>query len=137
MAVEIENADSSEASSRIYIENLNCEFIDIDNSEIGIIESKARTLYPVSWIVNSAVLKRVDTPFSLKAGDTVTLSLKYSPSSASVDFGLLTPDGMFYYVSVKTGKIDQILEAEEDNQYYFAVRNNSTGTIEVVGSVEC
>lgn len=36
------------------------------------------------------------TSFPLAAGETVTIKASYSPFSASVDFGLIAPNGVYY-----------------------------------------
>ena len=76
-----------------------------------------------------------DTVFPLEAGETVTINASYSPISASMDFGLIAPDGYFYYVNVKSGKIDKTIRVDERGNYMFAVRNNSSSTVSVVGFV--
>ena len=73
--------------------------------------------------------------FSLEAGETVTINCSYSPASASVDFGLIAPDGYFYYVNSTNGSINSTLAVTVRGQYTLAVRNNSSNTISVVGYV--
>ena len=80
-------------------------------------------------------LVAANSSFPLLAGDKVTIKASYSPFSASVDFGLIAPDGNFYYVNVDNGSIDKTIKVEERGNYTFAVRNNSTGTISVSGYI--
>lgn len=76
-----------------------------------------------------------DTTFPLEAGETVTISAVYSPDNASMDFGLVDPDGVFHYFNVTDGSIDKTIRVSESGHYTFAVRNNSGNTVRVSGFV--
>lgn len=76
-----------------------------------------------------------DSSFSLEADETVTINASYSPSSASVDFGLIAPDGLFHYINTTSGSINKIIRVDERGSYTFAVRNNSSNTVSVVGFI--
>ena len=73
--------------------------------------------------------------FPLEAGETVTINAVYSPRSASVDFGLIAPDGLFHYINTTDGNIDKTIRVDQRGNYTFAVRNNSSDTISVSGFV--
>lgn len=73
--------------------------------------------------------------FSLEAGEEVTIKASYTPFSASVDFGLIMPDGYFHYINVNGGSFDKTFKVEERGYYTFAVKNNSSETISVSGYV--
>ena len=73
--------------------------------------------------------------FSLEAGETVTIKASYTPFSASVDFGLIAPDGLFYSVNVKSGSVDQTFDIDVRGNYTLAIRNNSSSNISVSGYV--
>ena len=85
--------------------------------------------------VSSKQIAIAEDSFSLEAGETVTINCSYSPASASVDFGLIAPDGYFYYVNSTNGSINSTLKVNARGQYTLAVRNNSSNTISVVGYV--
>lgn len=77
------------------------------------------------------------TPYVyLQARRTVTFNCSYSPSSANMDFGVLTPDGKFYSINGKGGSINQTLGINQAGSYSVAIRNNSSQTVSVVGFVE-
>lgn len=78
---------------------------------------------------------KANSSFPLEVGEVVTIKASYSPFSASVDFGVIAPDGFFYYVNVKDGSIDQGIEVEQPGHYTLAVRNNSSNRISVSGYV--
>ena len=73
--------------------------------------------------------------FSLDAGESVTIEANYSPWYASVDFGLIAPDGLFYPVRAQNGSINKTIEVVERGNYTFAIRNNSSVEISVSGFV--
>lgn len=76
-----------------------------------------------------------NTTFPLEAGETVTISAVYSPSNASMDFGLVDSDGVFHYFNVTNGSVDKTIRVSESGHYTFAVRNNSGNTVRVSGFV--
>ena len=80
-------------------------------------------------------LLKANSDFPLEAGETVTIKASYSPFSASVDFGLIAPDGYFYYINVTDGSFDETIEVDERGNYTLAIRNNSSKTISVSGYV--
>ena len=80
-------------------------------------------------------LRQANTTFPLDPGEVVTIKASYSPFSANVDFGLIAPNGRFYYVTVTDGSVDQSIEITQRGEYTFAVRNNSSYQINVSGYV--
>lgn len=73
--------------------------------------------------------------FPLAAGETVTIKASYSPFSASVDVGLIAPDGTYYYFNITNGSIDKTIQVDESGNYTLQVRNNSSSEIQVSGFV--
>lgn len=71
----------------------------------------------------------------LEVGETVTINAVYSPPSASVDFGLIAPDGLFYPFAAKNGSFNKTIEVDQRGYYTLAVRNNSDVDISVSGFV--
>lgn len=76
-----------------------------------------------------------DKSFLLETGETVTIEANYSPASASVDFGLIAPDGLFYPLRASNGSFKGSIQVNERGDYALAIRNNSSNTISVSGSV--
>ncbi len=73
--------------------------------------------------------------FFMEAEQSVTINASYSPQSASVDFGLIGPDGRFYHQNAKNGTISAAFDIKERGEYTLAVRNNSPYEISVSGYV--
>lgn len=65
----------------------------------------------------------------------MTIKASDSPFSANVDFGLIAPNGRFYYVTVNDGSVDQTIEITQRGEYVFAVRNNSSYAMNASGYV--
>lgn len=80
-------------------------------------------------------LVKAKTSFPLEAGEQVTIKASYSPFDADVDFGLITEDGIFHFLSVDSGSFDRTITVSERGNYTFAIRNNSSNTISVSGYV--
>ena len=82
---------------------------------------------------NTAV--QADSSFPLEVGEVVIIKATYSPSSASVDFGVIAPDGLFYGSNTTTGVFNKGIQVNQRGNYTFAVRNNSNDTISVSGYI--
>lgn len=80
-------------------------------------------------------LFKARTDFPLEVGETVAINAVYTPQYASVDFGLIAPDGLFYAVNTEEGSFDEVIEVNQRGYYTLAVRNNSSVTISVSGYV--
>ena len=80
-------------------------------------------------------LVKAKTSFPLEAGEQVTIKASYSPFDANVDFGLITEDGVFHFLSVDSGSFDKTITVSERGNYTFSVRNNSSKTVSVSGYV--
>lgn len=76
-----------------------------------------------------------NTSFPLAAGETVTIKASYAPFSASVDVGLIAPDGVYYYVTITSGSIDKTIQVPENGDYILQIRNNEDFTVDVAGFV--
>lgn len=79
--------------------------------------------------------KENELDLHLEYGETVTITASYSPASASVDFGLIDSDGVFYPVRGSNGSINQTIRIDLRGTYTFAVRNNSSYKVSVSGFV--
>ena len=77
----------------------------------------------------------IGTSLSMEADETVTINCTYSPRTADVDFGLITPRGTFVVVEGEDGNCNQTIQVSQTGDYYFAVRNNSSNDVEVLGYV--
>lgn len=73
--------------------------------------------------------------FFMNAEQSVTINASYSLKTASVDFGLIGPDGLFYYESAKDGNVKVVFDIKDAGSYTLAIRNNSSSEISVSGYV--
>lgn len=106
--------------------------IDVDSGALGIERASNR----FSMDVPGSTLAKMSRSFSLEAGEEVAIRASYSPASASVDFGIIAPNGLFYSVNVTDGTIDYTFEVDQRGSYTLAVRNNSSQTVSVSGYVD-
>lgn len=97
------------------------------------IEPRATNQFEIKVSAKSTVA--ADSSFSLESGETVTINASYSPSTASMDFGLIAPDGRFHPINTTSGSINKTIRVEERGSYTFAVRNNSSKTVSAVGFI--
>ena len=88
-----------------------------------------------STTVPANMLKTAGSSFPLEIGESITINAHYSPSSASVDFGFIAPDGLFYPVHASGGYINVTIDVTQHGYYTFAIRNNSSSSISVFGIV--
>lgn len=97
--------------------------------------SKGRATGSITWDIPSGAIGKGKTAFSMEAGESITLNFSYSPKTASVDFGLIAPNGRFYHMAGKDGSINQTINLDMRGEYYLAIRNNSSNTVSVYGFV--
>lgn len=102
----------------------------LNNGELAIQATRS-----FSFEVRGNTAVQAASSFPLEAGEIVTIKASYSPFSASVDFGLIAPDGLFYGLNTTTGSFDGAIEVNQRGYYYLAVRNNSSEAISVSGYV--
>lgn len=88
-----------------------------------------------SMSVPANTLRKADTSFPMESGETVTINAVYSPSSAEMEFGLIGPDGRFYYFTVNNGSIQKTIKITTRGNYTLAVKNNSAKEVDVSGYV--
>ncbi|NBJ90881.1 hypothetical protein [Acutalibacter sp. 1XD8-36] len=109
-------------------------------SAVEIVESdgnqpvaRATSRFTIDVKANSSM--RASTSFPMEVGEVITIKASYAPFSASVDVGLVGPNGRFHYVTVTDGSINLAIKITERGKYTFAVRNNSAFGINVSGYV--
>jgi hypothetical protein len=109
------------------------EAADNINLQAGFIDVYATGRFSLD--IPAGEIKAAKSSFPLEAGEVVTIKGAYSPFSASVDFGLIAPNGRFYYLNSKDGSLDGAIEVDERGNYTLAIRNNSSASISVSGYV--
>ena len=105
----------------------------LENSTVDLVSPLATGSFNMSIPAKSQT--RANSSFPLAAGETVTIKASYSPFSASVDFGLIAPDGKYYCFNITDGSIDKTIQVDESGSYTLQVRNNSNYEVKVSGFV--
>ena len=85
--------------------------------------------------VPAGEIMTADTSFSMAAGESVKFHAVYEPREASVDYGLISPDGLFHPIRAEDGYIDASMKISTRGKYTFAIRNNSDVEVMTTGYV--
>lgn len=134
MEVDIAMGSSPE-NIVVDFETLDVEVIDpamISDKSSG---SLTRATSRIEWDIPAGKIMKADTFYSLEADELVTINCTYSPRTADLDFGFMTPDDVFHFTSGNDGSIRTTIRINETGKYYFAVRNNTDRTVEILGYV--
>lgn len=135
MVSVVDDAPAMVNDGVLQLEDLAHDELDMSSVQYFVSSATPFAFGSISTSVPGNKSAVAEDSFSLEAGETVTINCSYSPASASVDFGLIAPDGHFYYVNSTNGSINSTLAITVRGQYTLAVRNNSSNTISVVGYV--
>ena len=135
MVSVVDDAPAMVNDGVLQLEDLAHDELDMSSVQYFVSSATPFAFGSISTSVPGNKSAVAEDSFSLEAGETVTINCSYSPASASVDFGLIAPDGYFYYVNSTNGSINSTLAVTVRGQYTLAVRNNSSNTISVVGYV--
>lgn len=117
---------------------MGCFIVDagaVNEKESGIDIALPRATGSFSVEIPGDSFFTADSSFPMEAGETITIKASYSPFSASVDFGFIDSDGVFYFVNTKNGSIDKTIRVSRHGNYTFAIQNNSSNTVNVSGYI--
>lgn len=76
-----------------------------------------------------------NTILPLDDGDMVVIQAAFTPPSADLDFGIVAPNGQFYYVNITGGIADIAIDITRRGNYKFAICNNSSSPVTVSGYI--
>lgn len=71
----------------------------------------------------------------LDSGEVISYNCTYTPKSASVEFGVIAPDGYFYGLNGSNGSISRGIRVSTPGTYTLAILNDSDVTVTVKGTV--
>jgi len=80
-------------------------------------------------------LMNVGDSFILNSGDIVSYDCSYTPRDASIEFGYIGPDGLFYGLSGYKGSINKGIRVNQYGTYTLAIWNESDEAVYVWGTV--
>lgn len=122
--------------SIVWQNEMDWEWIDLSTVEQQKSNPMLRARVSLDGYYSPNSICAVTQSISLPTRSTVTFNCSYSPSSASMDFGVIDSNGRFYYINIKEGSINQAIRISQAGSYQVAIRNNSSQTVSVVGFVE-
>lgn len=115
-----------------------CSFISVEAADVDTPASNS-VISRVSGRLNYSLpadgITLITQPFSAAKGDTIKYDCTYTPKFASVDFGFIAPDGLFYSLNSTSGSINQSFEVSQTGQFTLAIRNNESYVVTVTGTV--
>lgn len=127
------SAAGVQESEVVTIESLMCQPLNL--SAFTDIQPVTRAYGDFTATISPSSGVTVGDTFSLNANDTVSYDCTYTPTSASVDFGLIDSNNHFHYLNVTTGSIDKTIRVSQRGSYTLAIRNNSNSAVTVTGTV--
>lgn len=92
---------SADADSNYFLLWCECRGAWTDDDMDASVATRASGKFSMEVAANKTV--KAKTSFPLEVGEVVTIKASYSPFNASVDFGLIAPDGLFYGINTTTG----------------------------------
>lgn len=129
-------ADASDTCMEyLWLEDLESEWVDLSDLTNWEGAVSLRASKSIDGDIPALALCPIIQSVSLQANDLITFNCSYSPLSTRMDFGVIAPNGRFYYVNVKEGSINQAIGISQSGSYTVAIRNNSSQTVRVVGFV--
>lgn len=105
----------------------------LENQVSSLVETRATETYVVKVPARSAL--KASSSFSMSAGETITISATYSPSTAKLNVGLIYADGSFHYFTATGGQISKTIEVKEGGTYTLAIQNTASYDVTVSGFV--
>ena len=107
--------------------------VSTEEQVFDVVERRATRHFDFDIPANT--IMEASSDFPMEYGETVTITASYAPTSASMDFGLIDSDNIFYPIRVNNGSINQTIIIDERGNYTLAIRNNSSYTVHVSGFV--
>lgn len=131
-------ASAQDIQSEQFLQLEDMEREQTDMSSWGILEKSIglRSSNSINTSVAAYSHAVSDEKFFLAERGIITINCSYSPSSASMDFGVIAPDGYFYFLNVGGGSINRSIKVSQSGDYLLAIRNNSSQKVSVVGFVD-
>ncbi len=94
-----------------------------------------RVVGQLNHSISAGGITPVGQSFSAAKGDTIKYDCTYTPKSASVDFGYIAPNGLFYSLNSTSGSINKSIIVGQTGQFTLAIRNNESYAVTVTGTI--
>jgi hypothetical protein len=134
--VPLANEIQEQATQTMSSDVEQVEIADTSNDNLGLMGSSLlRATVTINWSISANSTTTGSTSMSMESGESITINVSYSPSSASLDVGILQPDGSFRYVNSTSGSVNHTFSITERGVYKVRIRNNSSNLVSVTGFV--
>ena len=120
----------------LLLEEMEHELVDMSALDVLEDEVMARSTKSISGTVAAYSHSISPEKVFLAERGIVTINCSYTPVAASVDFGVIAPDGYFYFLNVEGGNINRSIRVNQSGNFAVAIRNNSSNSVRVVGFIE-
>lgn len=117
------------------VTTVQAAYLDLPDEQQNTTKVIYRASGGFSTTVPANTLITADSTFPMEIGDSITINAHYTPTTASVDFGFIAPDGLFYPVSASNGYINVTIEVTQHGYYRFGIQNKSSYAISAFGIV--
>lgn len=114
---------------------LSCSFLPVGALEVfDDFSATARVSGQVNQVIPAGTILYLNE-FTLAADDVIRYDCVYTPRSASMDFGYINPSDEFCFKPCTSGSINRSFQVDNAGTYTLAIRNNSSNTVTVTGTV--
>lgn len=101
-----------------------------------VVTSSVRATSSLNLSISGRTKALASNSFPMVVGETITIKASFAPFDASLDFGIIAPDGKYYYFNTTGGSIDKTIRVSQSGDYIFQIRNNSDYKVKVSGFVK-
>ncbi|MCM1523533.1 MAG: M23 family metallopeptidase [Ruminococcus sp.] len=114
------------------VENVD-EVVDIAPLGIEPYSTNSKT-YGVTWTVKAGTSVRASIKTYMSTGDKMTFNLSYTPTTANVGIGVVTPSNVFRNYSVSNGRLSATMTMNENGIYQMCIKNSSKSDVKFSGT---
>ena len=99
------------------------------------VQKIARASGRINDDIPANTIVEVGDSFFMVPKETISYDCTYTPSDASIEFGFIAPDGLFYGFYGSDGSINKTIRVSQRGSYTLAIINYSDVTVSVSGTV--
>ncbi|MCD8325176.1 MAG: M56 family metallopeptidase [Lachnospiraceae bacterium] len=129
--IEIDTAGIGGQELTEQIEQINMDQVEVLPVSDYSVLTGSNYVFTVSD-AESGVVQKDNTGFNLNKGDVIRLIISSDDSNAVIDYGIITTDGLFRYVTYHSDPASQHdFTIDTAGTYYVAIRNQSANSLDI------